>query len=35
MIAHAGRFAREMGILEGEVRYGDVVATQFASLWRG
>jgi ABC-type nitrate/sulfonate/bicarbonate transport system substrate-binding protein len=35
MIAHASRFAREMGILEGEVRYGDVVATQFASLWRG
>ena len=35
MIAHACRFAREMGVLEGEVRYGQVVATQFASLWRG
>ena len=35
MIADASRFAREMGVLEGEVRYGDVVATQFTPLWRG
>ena len=35
MIAHASRFAREMGVLEGEVRYGELVATQFAPLWRG
>src|SRR5712692_53691 len=35
MVAHAGRFAREMGVLEGEVRYGELVATQFAPLWRG
>ena len=34
MVAQASRFAREMGVLEGEVRYGDVVATQFAPLWR-
>jgi len=35
MIAHASRFAVEMGVLEGEVRYGELVATQFAPLWRG
>jgi ABC-type nitrate/sulfonate/bicarbonate transport system substrate-binding protein len=35
MIAHASRFAREMGVLEGEVRYGELVATQFATLWKG
>jgi len=35
MVAHASRFAREMGVLEGEVRYGELVATQFAPLWRG
>ncbi len=35
MIAHASRFAREMGVLEGEVRYGELVATQLAPLWRG
>ncbi len=35
MVAHASRFAREMGILEGEVRYGELVASQFAPLWRG
>lgn len=35
MIAYASRFAREMGVLEGEVRYGELVATQFAPLWRG
>ena len=34
MIAQASRFAREMGVLEGDVRYGEVVATQFAPLWR-
>jgi ABC-type nitrate/sulfonate/bicarbonate transport system substrate-binding protein len=34
MVAHASRFAREMGVLEGEVRYGELVATQFAPLWR-
>jgi len=35
MVAHASRFAREMGVLEGEVRYGEFVASQFAPLWRG
>ena len=35
MVAHASRFAREMGVLEGEVRYGELVATQFGPLWRG
>ena len=35
MVARASRFAREMGVLEGEVRYGELVATQFAPLWRG
>src|SRR5262245_66645764 len=35
MITDASRFAREMGVLEGEVRYGEVVATQLAPLWRG
>ena len=35
MVAHASRFAREMGVLEGEIRYGELVATQFAPLWRG
>jgi NitT/TauT family transport system substrate-binding protein len=35
MVAHASRFAREMGVLEGEVRYGELVATKFAPLWRG
>jgi NitT/TauT family transport system substrate-binding protein len=35
MVAHVSRFAREMGVLEGEVRYGELVATQFAPLWRG
>jgi ABC-type nitrate/sulfonate/bicarbonate transport system substrate-binding protein len=34
MVAHASRFAREMGVLEGEVRYGELVATRFAPLWR-
>jgi len=35
MIAHASRFAREMGVLEGDVKYGELVATQFAPLWQG
>ena len=35
MVAHANRFAREMGVLEGESRYGELVATQFAALWQG
>jgi NitT/TauT family transport system substrate-binding protein len=35
MVAHASRFAREIGLLEGEVRYDQVVATQFAGLWQG
>ena len=35
MIAHASRFAREMGVLEGEVRYDELIATQFAPLWQG
>jgi NitT/TauT family transport system substrate-binding protein len=33
MIAHISRFARDIGALEGEVRYGDVVATQLTALW--
>jgi ABC-type nitrate/sulfonate/bicarbonate transport system substrate-binding protein len=35
MVAHASRFAREMGVLQGEIRYGELVATQLAPLWRG
>ena len=35
MVAHISRFAREIGALEGEVRYGEVVAAQFAPLWQG
>ncbi len=35
MVAHISRFAREIGALEGEVRYGELVATQFAGLWNG
>jgi ABC-type nitrate/sulfonate/bicarbonate transport system substrate-binding protein len=35
MVARASRFAREMGVLEGEVRYDELVATRFAPLWRG
>ena len=35
MVAHASRFAREMGVLDGEVRYDELVATQLAPLWRG
>lgn len=33
MVAHISRFAREIGALEGDVRYDDLVATQFAPLW--
>ena len=35
MVAHISRFAHEIGALEGEVRYGELVATQFADLWHG
>jgi ABC-type nitrate/sulfonate/bicarbonate transport system substrate-binding protein len=35
MAAHISRFAREIGALEGEVQYGELVATQFAGLWQG
>ena len=35
MVEHISKFAREVGTLEGEVRYDQVVATQFAPLWRG
>ena len=35
MVAHISRFAREIGALEGEVRYGELVATRFAALWQG
>ena len=35
MVGHISGFAREIGALEGEVRYDEVVATQFASLWQG
>src|SRR5216117_1916019 len=35
MVTHISRFAREIGALEGEVRYGELVATQFAGLWHG
>jgi hypothetical protein len=33
MVAHISKFAREVGTLEGEVRYDEVVATQLAGLW--
>ena len=35
MIAHTSRFARDVGTLEGEVTYDQVVAAQFAPLWKG
>src|SRR5262245_12887713 len=35
MVTHISKFAREVGTLEGEVSYDQVVATQLASLWRG
>ena len=28
------QFQRDMGLLEGEVSYEDVVATQFAEFWK-
>jgi len=34
MVAHAGRFAREIGVLDGEVKHDEVVVTQFAPLWQ-
>ena len=34
MVANISRFAREIGVLEGEVTYDQVVATQFAPLWQ-
>jgi ABC-type nitrate/sulfonate/bicarbonate transport system substrate-binding protein len=33
MVAHISKFAREVGTLDGEVGYDQVVATQFAPLW--
>ena len=33
-VAGMSRFARQQGILGGEVAYEDVVATQFAPLWK-
>jgi ABC-type nitrate/sulfonate/bicarbonate transport system substrate-binding protein len=33
MVAHTSRFAREIGMLDGEVKYDQVVATQVAGLW--
>jgi NitT/TauT family transport system substrate-binding protein len=34
-VAGMNQFARDLGILQGEVRYEKVVATQFAGLWKG
>jgi ABC-type nitrate/sulfonate/bicarbonate transport system substrate-binding protein len=34
MVTQISQFAREVGALEGEVRYGELVATQFAPLWQ-
>jgi NitT/TauT family transport system substrate-binding protein len=34
-VAGMSQFARDLGILHGEVPYGRVVATRFAPLWRG
>jgi ABC-type nitrate/sulfonate/bicarbonate transport system substrate-binding protein len=34
-VADMNRFARDLGILAGDIRYGEVVATQFADLWKG
>jgi ABC-type nitrate/sulfonate/bicarbonate transport system substrate-binding protein len=33
-VAHATSFAQEIGMLSGPVGYQDIVATQFADLWR-
>ena len=35
MVAHISGFAREIGALEGEVSYKELVATQLAPLWKG
>jgi hypothetical protein len=35
MVAHISRFAREIGALQGEVGYDELVATRFADLWKG
>jgi ABC-type nitrate/sulfonate/bicarbonate transport system substrate-binding protein len=35
MVARTSQFAREIGALQGEVHYGELVATQFAPLWQG
>ena len=35
MVTHISRFAREIGALEGEVRYKELVATQLAAHWKG
>jgi ABC-type nitrate/sulfonate/bicarbonate transport system substrate-binding protein len=34
-VADMNRFAHDVGILAGEIRYEEVVATQFADLWKG
>jgi len=34
MVAHISQFARDIGALDGEVRYGELVATEFAALWK-
>ena len=34
MVTHISRFAREIGALEGEVQYKELVATQLAALWK-
>jgi hypothetical protein len=33
MVDHISRFAREIGALDGPVRYDEVVATRFSPLW--
>jgi hypothetical protein len=33
-VAGMNRFSRDAGILAGDVRYEDIVATPFAPLWR-
>jgi ABC-type nitrate/sulfonate/bicarbonate transport system substrate-binding protein len=35
MVEHISKFAREVGTLEGEIRYDRLVATQFTGLWQG
>jgi len=35
MVLYISRFAREIGALEGEVRYDELVATQLSALWTG